>query len=99
VFTSLPLNKEATFPLLQDLLLSDQAWEIIALSFRTRVKEAKEGVISFQFRILPEHISENQKNSIDAVRDELIGKLTKQYPDFMLDVVIQVSPCCGTQCF
>ena len=79
--------------------LSPQAREIIKLSFRTRIKANEEGVINFQFRILPENISPEQIEHIPAVRDELLQKLTDAFPAEKMDVVIQVTLCCMTQCF
>ena len=96
----LPLNKEATYLLLEKLDLSEQAWEIFKLSFRTRVMEESDGeMISFQFRILPERISAQQKEKISLVHEELLTRLQKHYPDLLFEVVLQVAFCCGRDCF
>lgn len=99
IFTNLPLNKEATFAILQELALSPQAWEIIKLSFRTRIKANEEGVIGFQFRILPENITPTQQESIPVVREEILQQIIEKYPTEKIDVIIQVTLCCMTQCF
>jgi hypothetical protein len=99
MFTNLPLNQEKTYHILQQLALSDDARELIKLSFRTRVKESAEETISVQFRILPEKISSAQQERIDQVRDEITTKLKKHYPEEQCEVVIQVTMCCGSECF
>ena len=99
IFANLPLNQEPTYAILKILDLSPQAREIIKLSFRTRIKANEEGVINFQFRILPENISPAQIEHIPAVREELLQKLTEAFPAEKIDVVIQVTLCCMTQCF
>ena len=99
MFDTLPYTQEKTFSVLQKLELSDQAWEIINLSFRTRVKESAEEVVSFQFRLLPERITSRQESTLPAVREELLAKLQQAYPDEQLEVVLQVTMCCGSDCF
>jgi len=99
MFQNLPYNQEKTFPILQKLELSDQARELIKLSFRTRVKESAEETVSFQFRILPDRISAAQERMVESVREEIVSKLKKHYPDEQLEVVLQVVPCCGSECF
>ena len=99
MFTNLPLNPEKSYHILQQLALSDDARELIKLSFRTRVKESAEEIISFQFRILPEKISSAQQERIEQVRDEIAAKLKKHYPEEQCKVVIQITMCCGSECF
>lgn len=99
MFHNLPYNQEKTFALFQDLDFSDQARELIKLSFRTRVKESAEETVSFQFRILPERISVRQEQMIELVREEMFAKLKKKYPYEQLEVVFQVTMCCGSECF
>lgn len=99
MFTNLPLNPEKTNLILQQLALSDDARELIKLSFRTRIKESAEETISFQFRILPEKISSAQQERIEQVREEIATKLKKYYPEEQIEVVIQVTMCCGSECF
>lgn len=99
MFTNLPLNPEKTNLILEQLALSDDARELIKLSFRTRIKESAEETISFQFRILPEKISSAQQERIEQVREEIFTKLKKHYPEEQCEVVIQVTMCCGSECF
>gem|GEM_PF-6774247 len=99
MFSNLPYNPEATLSILKKLDLSEQARKIINLSFRTRVKESHEETVSFQFRILPERISGILEKTIPMVREELLSKLQKEYPNEQLDVVFQVTMCCGSDCF
>lgn len=99
MFENLPYNQERVFTLLQDLDLSDHARELIKLSFRTRVKQSWEEMMSMQFRILPERISPVQEKRLDQVRDEIATKLKNRYPTEPIDVVMQVAPCCGSECF
>lgn len=94
-----PRNKEAVYAFLEPLALSDETWSMIKLSFRTRAKETNEWVISFQFRIMPEKISAAQECHIDAIREEIATKLALQHPSLLFDVIVQVAPCCGSQCF
>lgn len=99
MFDNLPYNQESTFPILQKLDLSDQARELIKLSFRTRVKESAEETVSFQFRILPEKISALQQSYIEPIREEITSKLKNHYAEEQLEVVIQVTMCCGSECY
>lgn len=99
MFSTLPLNTKETLAILETITLSDDARELIKLSFRTRVKDSSEETISFQFRILPEKISSAQQERIEQVREEIATKLKKQYPEEQIEVVIQVTMCCGSECF
>lgn len=99
MFDDLPYNQEKTFTLLQTLDLSDQARELIKLSFRTRIKQSWEEMMSMQFRILPERISSVQEKHLDQVREEIATKFKKHYPTEPIEVVMQVAPCCGSECF
>ncbi len=99
MFSTLPLNTKETLAILETIGLSDQARELIKLSFRTRVKESAEETISVQFRILPEKISSAQQERIEQVREEIFTKLKKHCPKEQLEVVIQVTMCCGSECF
>jgi hypothetical protein len=99
MFHNLPYNQEKTILILQKLELSEHTRELIKLSFRTRVKLTPEETISVQFRILPEKISPQQEARLPAVREEIVTQLKTHYPQESVEVVFQVAPCCGSECF
>lgn len=99
VFSTLPLNRDVMYPILENLSLSEQAWELIRLSFRSRIKEAPEWAIAFQFKIAPATISAKQEKLIDIVREEILPKLQEAYPQHTFIVSFTIAECCGSDCF
>jgi KilA-N domain len=98
MFSTLPLNTKATVAILETIWLSDQARAIVKLSFRTRTILTQETIVTVQFRLDQETITESEKSLIESVHEEILSKLQKYYPDETFAVVIQVSMCCGSDC-
>ena len=92
------LNTFQVLEILEKIGLDDHEKEVAQKSFCTRAKW-KDEALEFQFKFLPEWLTDEQKMEIQNVMNMIEYKLKNHFHGESVRVNAKIEECCETDCF